>query len=88
MAIASTFGRSSMTTDIVLELAAAAIAAVSLPGAPHCSLSTEAGQMAPNRLESAHMALFEPLEAQGGRLRSPWRARPAWQQPRVYCGSV
>ena len=88
MALLSTSGRSSMTTDIIFDLAAAAIAADRLPGAPYGSLSTEAGQMAPNRLESAHMALFEPLEAQGGRLRSPGRARPAWQQPRVYCGSV
>ena len=60
MAIPSTFGRSSMTTDIMLDLAAAAIAAASLLGAPYGSLSAEAGQMAPNRLESAHMALFEP----------------------------
>ena len=88
MAIARTFGLLSMTTDIVLDLAAAAIAAVSLPGAPYGSPSTEAGQMAPNRLESAHMALFEPVEAQGDHLRSPWRERPARQQPRVHCGSV
>ena len=88
MAIASTFGRSSMTTDIKLDLAAAAIAAASLLGAPYGSLSTEAGQMAPNRLESAHMALFEPLEAQGGRLRSPWQVRSAQHQCRAYCGSA
>ena len=88
MAIASTFGLLSMTTDIVLDLAAAAIAAVSLPGAPYCSPSTEAGQMAPNRLELAHMALFEPVEAQGGHLRSPWQVRSAQHQCRVYCGSV
>ena len=88
MAIASTFGRGSMTTDIVLDLAGIAIAAVNLPGAPYRSPSTKAGQMAPNRQESAHMALFEPVEAQGGHLRSPWRARPARQQRRVYFGSV
>ena len=65
MAIASTLGLLSMTTDIVLDLAGTAIAAVNFHGAPYRSPSTKAGQMAPNRLESAHMALFEPVDTVG-----------------------
>ena len=71
MAIASTFGPCSMTTDIVLDLAAAVIAAVSLPGAPYGSPSTEAGQMAPNRPWMLELAHIGPFRACGGPGRPP-----------------
>ena len=70
MAIASTFGPCSMTTDIVLDLAAAVIAAVSLPGAPYGSPSTEAGQMAPNRPWMLELGPYWPFS-------SLWRPRAA-----------